>query len=400
MVSFTSHLLAAADLVGERTGWLQKPMRAETLLHRARRQTGHDDLGDFQVLPALQILLDAITSEASLSAFGRLAARWDSVRQLGNLLRLRAEEHKEPRILDAAIDKPLFIAGLPRSGTSFLHRLLMGDAQNRAPLVWETMYPYPPERGADERVAQVAQQLRTFERVAPDFHAAHPLFADSPQECSEITAQVFQSLRYDTTYDIPSYRRWLDRMGHHAAYAFHKRFLQHLQQQDPAPRRWVLKCPDHVFALAEIRETYPDARMVFVHRDPVKVLLSVARLTELIRGPFTRRTDPRAIGRQESLRWREGARRMLLAAWGDNYAGRICHVHYLDLIFDPIATIEQIYGHFGMELSGTARERMQEMVTQPRGPRRYRFDDHGFDPDEERRKFREYMVEFGIQAEA
>src|SRR5208282_5020623 len=181
-------------------------------------------------------------------------------------------------------------------------------------------------------VAQVTRQLRAFERLAPQFHGLHPLSATSPQECSEITAHVFRSLRFDTTYKVPSYRTWLDGAEHVPAYRFHRRFLQHLQFQDVStgarPGRWVLKCPDHVFALDAIRTVYPNARLVFVHRDPVNVLLSVAQLTEVVRAPFTRRLDPIEIGRDESARWLEGTRRMMHAESGLHLAEPICHVHH------------------------------------------------------------------------
>src|SRR5262249_41365936 len=160
---------------------------------------------------------------------------------------------------------------------------------NRAPAVWETIFPWPNERRRDRRADTVARQLKTFEWLAPEFRALHPLDATSPQECSEITAHVFRSLRFDTNYRVPSYRDCLDSdVGRHLpAYRFHHRFLRHLQYQDGRQSRWVLKCPEHVFALRSIREVYPDARLIFVHRDPVKVLLSVARLTEVLRRPFT-----------------------------------------------------------------------------------------------------------------
>jgi hypothetical protein len=253
----------------------------------------------------------------------------------------------------------------------------------------------------------VAQQLRAFERLAPQFHGLHPLFATSPQECSEITAHSFRSLRFDTTHRIPSYRIWLDAAGHVPAYQFHKRFLQHLQYQNAVAGtgagRWVLKCPDHVFALEAIRTVYKDARLVFVHRDPVNVLLSVARLTEVVRRPFTRRLDPIEIGRQESARWLDGARRMMDAEAGLKLAEPICHVHHLDLITDPVATVESVYRHFGLTLSLDAGARLDRMVgQQPDGgyaPHAYRFEDHGLDAAVERAKFRDYMVRYGIQPE-
>jgi hypothetical protein len=302
----------------------------------------------------------------------------------------------------------VFITGLPRSGTTFLHRLLMEDAGIAAPRVWQTIYPYPTraDRGRDRRVARVASQLRAFERLAPEFRGLHPLDATSPQECSEITAHVFRSLRFDTTYHVPSYRSWLDGEGHVPAYRFHKRFLQHLQYQRPAGQpapRWVMKCPDHLFALDAIRAVYPDARLVFVHRDPVKVLLSVAKLTEVLRDPFTRHIDRAAIGRQESARWFEGTAHMIAAGDTAGFANPICHVHYLDLIADPLATVQMVYGHLDMAMTAATAERIEAAVkARPDGgygPRDYRFADHGLDAGIERDKFRGYMLHFGVQPE-
>ena len=149
-----------------------------------------------------------------------------------------------------------------------------------------------------------SSQIRA--RLAPELSQVHPITAYSAQECTEITAHIFQSLRLDTTHRVPSYRRWLDRTGHRAAYRFHKRFLQHLQRQK-GPGRWILKCPDHLFALEAIGEVYPDARFVFLHRDPTMVLASVARLTEVLRRPFTRQLDRHDLGRQVMQRVHVGA---------------------------------------------------------------------------------------------
>ena len=238
---------------------------------------------------------------------------------------------RDAGILRQTIERPIFIAGLPRSGTTFLHRMMIEDPNNRAPSVWQTVSPYRDPRAKkdqpDRRIAQVQRQLKLFEWMAPEFRALHPLDATSPQECSEILAHVFRSMRFDSNYNIPTYRAWLDadESRHFPAYAFHKRFLQHLQHQDPEPGgQWVLKCPEHVFALSAIRRIYPDARIVFVHRDPVKVLLSVAKLTEVLRRPFSRRVDRLQIGRDESARWLGGTQRMIEA--GDDIEIGRAHV--------------------------------------------------------------------------
>lgn len=395
-------VLRLADAVADASGLLRRPIDAGKLLALARRRTGLTDYGDTGFVEPLGRLLAGCQQEASLSLVGRIATKWDTVRFLSNLLRLQAAEARDPAVLRERIERPVFITGLPRSGTTFLHRLMMADPANRSPLVWQTIYPYPSGGGRDRRQAAVARQLRAFERLAPEFRSLHPLAADSPQECSEITAHVFRSLRFDTTYRIPSYRAWLDGEGHAPAYRFHQRFLQHLQHQAPGGR-WVLKCPDHLFALDALRTVYPDARLVFVHRDPARVLMSVARLTEVLRRPFTRRIDRAEIGRQESARWLEGALRMIAAGDDVGLPERICHVHHTALVGDPVGTVAAVYRHFGLTLSEAGSAAIAHYVAgEPNGGygvHSYRFEEYGLDEDTERQKFHRYMRRFDIEPE-
>jgi hypothetical protein len=400
--------LRVLDAVAACFGLLGRGLEAEDVMRAASQDAGLSDFGALDFVEPLRTLLEALTTEADLSLIGTIAARWDTRRFLANLLVLREKELAFPAILRERIERPVFVMGLPRSGTTFLHRLILQDAQIAAPLVWQTIYPYPTgaDRRRDFRVQRVAKQLRSFERLAPEFRALHPLDANSPQECSEITAHVFRSLRFDTTYHIPSYRRWLDGEGHEPAYRFHKRFLQHLQHQRPlgvpAPR-WVVKCPDHLFALDAIRAVYPDAQLVFVHRDPVKVLLSNCKLTEVLRQPFARRIDRAAIGRQESARWFEGTAHMVAADETAGFDHPICHVHYLDLVADPLATVEAVYRHVGLDMTAATAARIEAYVkARPNGgygQHAYSFADHGLNGAAEREKFRGYMVHFGVQTE-
>jgi hypothetical protein len=168
-------------------------------------------------------------------------------------------------------------------------------------------------------------------------------------------------------------------------------------------RRWVLKCPEHLFALEAIRAVYPDARIVFVHRDPVKVLLSQSRLTEVLRRPFTRQLDPKTLGPDESRRWLDGTQRMMAVGDDAGFDQPICHVHHMDLISDPVSTVETVYRHFGLELSAASASLIERYVAaRPRGgygEHAYRFEDHGLDEAKERALFRPYMVQFGVTAE-
>jgi hypothetical protein len=405
-MSVTSTALRIADSLADMVGILRRPLRAEDLIARAQRETGFADFGDIAFIEPLRRFLAACSApEADLSLVGRMATEWDVVRFLTNLLRFRAEEANHPEIANQRIERPIFITGLPRSGTTFLHRLMMTDPDARAPMVWETIFPWPDAVAQDRREARVAQQLKMFERLAPEFRALHPLEAASPQECSEITAHLFRSLRFDTNYHVPSYRQWLDAdvNRHLPAYQFHRRFLSHLQYQDRKPRQWVLKCPEHVFALRALRTVYPDARLIFVHRDPVKVLLSVAHLTEVLRRPFTRHIDTKLIGRDESARWLAGANRMMETGDDAGLPEPVCHVHHMDLISDPAATVEGVYRHFGMAPSDTATGAIQRYVAErPNGgygAHSYAFADHGLDEAAERERFRPYMLRFGIASE-
>jgi hypothetical protein len=382
-------------------------LRAEELLERARRRAGLTDFGDTPFLEGLQMFLEACTEEAELGLFGLFGTRWDVLRFLSNLLQLRYHEVVAPEILERPIERPIFITGVPRSGTTYLHQLLTNDPANRVPRVWQLIHPY---RGAgtgprsDRRQKRVARQLKMFELLAPEFHRLHPINASSPQECSEITAHVFASLRFDTNYFVPSYRHWVDSTGHLEAYRFHKRFLQHLEHQAAGGGRWVLKCPDHVFALTAIRAVYPDARLVFVHRDPVRVLLSVTRLTEVLRRPFTRHVDRAQLARDVSERWLAGTDLMIEAADQQAFADPIFHIAYGDLVSDPVGAVERLYRHFGLHLDAATAHRIRHMTdTQPNGSyggaHRYSFETYQIDPVIEGERYGRYMARFDIAHE-
>jgi hypothetical protein len=382
---------------------LRPRLRSEDLIDRARRASGLVDFGDTPFRAGLDQFLRACNDETQLSLFGYFGTRWDVCRFLTNLLRMRHEELKAPEILDEPLDPPLFVMGMPRSGTTFLHRLLTADAANRAPLVWELIHPYAlldAKGRKDCRRQEVSRQIRLFGLLSPDFKRMHPIDADSPQECSEITAHTFVSLRFDTTYWIPSYRRWIDAVGHLDAYRFHKRFLQHLQHQDRSRRRWVLKSPDHIFALDALRQVYPDARIVFVHRDPLHVMASNARLTEVLRKPFTRHVDRFRLGAFEEKHWVTATELMIAGADQEPFREPIFHIHYRDLVGDPLRVLTELYHHFGMVLEQETVNRIIRMLEEAPnggyGANRYSPETYGLDQARLRRRFSPYIDRFAI----
>jgi hypothetical protein len=355
-------LLSFADLVARGLGLGAQPLEADDLIDQAERRAGRR-FGNRAFEPGLRMLLASCQAEADLSVFGRLSLRQDIGRLLRNVLRFERAEAEDPDILQQDVPAPIFITGLPRSGTTFLQMLMAEDQASVTPRTWQVMFPYPEpgDQGRDRRVQRAEFMLGAFSRLAPEVRGLHPLGATAPQECTDITAHVAESLRFDTIYYIPTYLRWLERRGHDAAFRFHKRFLQHLQAQGGAGRRWVLKCPDHVFTLDAILATYPDARIIFMHRDPREVLPSVAKLTEALRAPFTRRRDKRAIGAEVTQRWCEGAERMLAAA-PTLPRSRVLNLSFQELVTEPLRTLDRLYGHFDLPIDGSVRGRFKAFL--------------------------------------
>jgi Sulfotransferase family len=378
----------------------------ERLIAEAAKGTRLDakPFSDPHLVEALGALTSSLREEASLSPLGRLATRWDLKRILSTLLILADTEREDPGILTRPLAPPIFITGLPRSGTTFLHGLLAEDPLNRAPRIWEAIYPHPEHRAAEFGAGRmkVELQLRIFNRLSPGIRNLHPIEANAPEECIEITSQVFRSPRYDDVYRAPSYRAWLDASGFDEGYQFLARFLRHLQGPGEAPRRWILKSPEHVFSIDALTRVFPDAKLVFVHRDPGHVLVSAARLTELLRAPFTTAIDRREIGRGAADYWQDGMRRMVEVADDPSFPlrSRLVHVQYRSLVSDPIGTIAQIYNAFGLEFSQAAREAMSAKVAQAPnggyGANRYRPEEFGIDPERERERASVYIERFDI----
>jgi hypothetical protein len=403
-----ARMLRSIDRAADNLGMFSRPLLPEALMDLARHRTGFSDFGEWPFQEPLAVLLKAYQEEAGLTAFGRIAVRWDMVRLLSNLLRLRAEEKNDLGIIDEHIQAPIFLLGLPRSGTTFLHNLMAQDPANLAPQAWQTIYPYPPvaqqRNGSDPRQRIVERQFAAFLRIAPELPSLHPLKASAAQECIEITGQVMRSMRFDMTHYVPSYERWLDAAGHREAYQFHKRFLQHLQHQT-RPGQWVLKSPDHVFALNALLEVYPDARFVFMHRDPLRVLSSVAKLTEILREPFARKVDRLQIGRQISERWHQGASLLIdVSMQFKGLPNRVFHLKYKNLARDPLAAIAALYQHFGLSLGAEAQSRMKSFVAgQSRGEgyRRntYNLGLYGLNREQERRRYHDYVSFFRVESE-
>lgn len=372
------------------------------MLAAALKRSGRDDFDNRSFFPALERLIDSCNRESDLNSLGRHAVKFEIRRSLHNLLEFERRERSSPALLGRPIERPIFITGMPRSGSTFLHRLLVRDPSVAAPLSWRLVHPHPSAAGRlgeGLNRARVQAQFYLMRILAPELNTLHEVAAGEPEECTDITAQVFQSLRYDSVYRVPSYQSWLQRHGHLEAYRFHKRFLQHLDAQAPG-RRWILKSPDHIFALEAIRVVYPDAQWVFIHRDPVAVLASVARLTEVLRRPFSHRVDRAEIGQQVCASWLDGAERMMRMAAA---SPSILHLHYREIVADPQKAADRLFRYGGHASSGEAARRMRKWLgnrsNRRHRQRHYDLESFGLDPNTLRAQFRRYTDAFAIELE-
>jgi hypothetical protein len=382
-------------------------LRPAALFDRARRLTGLSDFGDPFFREPMRVLLDAFETEAELTVLGRVIARTDMVRLLQNRLRLADVLNHHPEIADGEVRQPIFIVGMPRTGTTILHELMAQDPANRVPMTWEVMHPWPPpERDTyetDPRIRIVEKHFGGVDRLIPGFKSMHPMGAQLPQECVALTAHDFASMLFSTTHYVPSYQAWLDRADLRWVYAAHRRQLQYLQWRCPADR-WVLKSPGHLWALDALLAIYPDARIVQTHRDPLKVIASVANLIALLRSMSSDHIDRAAIGAEWTARLADGMQRSMDVR--DHLpvdAAPVFDMHFADFIRDEIGVVRRIYEHFGMELTLDAEQRMRRFLAHnPRdkhGAHRYVLEDAGLDAETERARYRVYQERFGIESE-
>lgn len=377
----------------------------ETLLEAARVATGQTDFGPDAFRSGLRTLIDSLEREAALSPLGRMAAQRQIVGHLSSRVRVLDHRRRNPEVEQEEIQSPLFVIGLPRTGTTVLYGLLAQDPAHRAPLSWEVSSPCPPPEAetyeTDPRIEESERGFEMLRSLNPGFAAIHPVGARLPQECILIHVLDFHSVQFETSYNVPSYQEWLERQDMRPTYRFHRRFLQHLQSRCRR-ERWVLKSPAHLMALDALLEVYPDAMIVQTHRDPVEVAASVSSLHCALRSISSDDVDPHEVGRQQIDLWsRLLDRAMAVRDDRTELAGRFFDLQYEDLVQDPLDCVRRIYAHFELDLTAEAEARMQRFLADnPRdkhGVHKYTLEEFGIDAEDTARRFEGYRQRFGIK---
>lgn len=369
---------------------LHKPrFSAQQLITAAMEMAGFDQWGDPELTEPLERLCDDLQQNANLHLPGHIATRFDLLRLLQHRLGIEQLITDQPEIAEQPTIKPIFVVGLPRTGTTMLHNLLSQDNQHRAPLTWETMQPLQAtatQRSQHTKIQQrVASQLKWLDGLVPDFHRIHAVAHDLPQECLVITAHSLHSYQFQTTHHVPNYQSWLEQQSRIPAYRYHQRFLQHLQWQSPA-QRWVLKAPAHLFGLNDLLKIYPDACIIQTHREPTEVMSSLASLTTSLRSAFSHQHDAHQIGIEVNQRWSKALNLALQCRDQQQLPEeRLFDVDYHQFIADPQNILKQIYAHFELDWQPQTEQNIQSWLAN--------------NPKSRHGKHQHTLADFGLQAD-
>jgi hypothetical protein len=326
-------------------------LRSEDLLAAARAKAGLERFGDEWFLEPLQILIESLNAEARLSELGLDLTRRRLTALLVDRLRLRDLQRRHPEILDLEPDVAAVICGLPRTGSTLMHRLLSASPRLTSTLSWETSYPIPfpgESPAAEERKRRARERMEALLELAPDFEDIHTVVWDGPEEDVILVDRSFTSMSFDSFYWAPTYGDWLRDADQTPAYDELRQWLQVLQWQDPdrEDQRWVLKSPHHLTAADTVLEVFPESRIVMTHRSPVDAVPSYASMVTAMATQYSDDLDVHAVGRYWS---RQFARQ--LRSFTEVRAARperVVDVRFEDAVRDPVDQARHVMERVGL----------------------------------------------------
>jgi len=366
----------------------------EDLHASASRRTGLSDFGADDYTDGLAVLLDACAAEAGFTPLGAKAQRALLRGVLTARLCSEAAWQADPDYARVPIERPVFITGLPRTGTTALHRLLTADPGSQGLEMWLAQVPQPrPARDTwpDNPVFQLMQAgFARHHEEHPEFMGVHYMAADQVEECWQLLQQSMRSVSFETLAYVPGYSAWLREQDWTGAYRRHRRNLQMIGRPD-AGKRWVLKNPSHLFALDALLAVYPDALVIQTHRSARTAIASACSLAAHASAGWSPVFTGPVIGRTQLDLWARGLARFTAERARHDQA-RFCDVRYDDLVADPAGTVEAIYGHFGLPLTGAAADAIRSLAAassraQGESGHRYALDDFGLAGEEVDERF-------------
>jgi len=368
----------------------------EDLHASAVKACGLDDFGvdDDNYREALGVLLESFRRDADLTELGSKMHRFFVRNALVARLVSEAAFKQYPQHTEVSVERPIFVTGLPRTGTTVIHRLLTADPAHQGLELWLAEFPQP--RPARETWSQnpVFQQLDAqFSKAHadnPDYTGLHYMTADEVEECWQLLRQSLHSVSYETLAHLPTYSQWLAEQDWTTSYRRHRKNLQLIGLND-REKRWVLKNPSHLFALDALFAAYPDALVVQCHRPAETIMASMCSLAQHTTEGWSNSFSGDVIGQDALETWSRGLR-LFDAERAKHDPAQFCDVDYVEFIKDPIAAVEGIYRRFGIEVTDAARTAMTDMHAQsqqgPRAPKHtYSLADYGLTEGQVRDRF-------------
>ncbi|MFB4308364.1 sulfotransferase [Actinomadura sp. GTD37] len=371
----------------------------EDLHASAGKVTGMDDFGGDEYLDGLKVLLESMEKEAGLTPLGNKAHRAMLRGALAARLFSEASWKRHPEYADVPIERPVFVTGLPRTGTTALHRLLTADPGHQGLDLWlsEMPQPRPPrETWADNPVFQAIDAAYRRHHIAnPEFMGVHYISADSVEECWQLLRQSMTSISYESLAHVPSYSSWLAAQDWTPAYRRHRANLQLIGLNDVG-RRWVLKNPSHLFALDALLDVYPDALIIQTHRTPRTAMASMCSLAAHVTAGWSDLFTGAAIGSAQLELWSRGLDQFHEARARHN-PEQFADVYYDDFVRDPIGTVATVYARFGLPFTDEARTAMAELHGESRSgaakpSHRYSLADFGLTAGDVDERFADYSA--------
>lgn len=376
----------------------------DVFLSNAKSATGLHDFGSNDFVEALERLIDALNSEAQLSEIGKFQVEMSVARGLENRLQIENYIAENPDVLDQQIKHPIFIAGLPRTGTTALHHILNADPANHTLRLWEGNEPIPPPEEAtyltDPRIEKTKESVKLTEQFMPGFFKTHLMDAEAPDECHLLFSQNFMSVQYSAQFHIPSYANWLYAQELTPSYAYHKRQLQVLQHKKSG--RWVLKTPYHQLGLPAILKVYPDAIIVQTHRAPLKIIGSGCSFSQLVRSNGSLVNDKLTNGRDwmDMLNVYSSSFENNRAELEAKHPNQFIDIDHDEFVSNPWPELEKIYAAADSRIDDTGKQAMQKWFDDnpqgKHGKHTYNIADYGISEKEIDELFGEYIKRYNL----
>jgi Sulfotransferase family len=368
----------------------------EDLHASATKACGLDDFGsdDDNYREALAVLLEAYRTDADLTEFGSKMQRFFVRNALVARLVSEAAFKQYPQYADAPIEKPIFVTGLPRTGTTAIHRLLGADPRHQGLELWLAEFPQPRpprETWPDNPVfSELDARFKKAHEENPDYTGLHYMTADEVEECWQLLRQSLHSVSYETLAHIPTYAQWLAKQDWTRPYQRHRRNLQLIGLNEPE-KRWVLKNPSHLFALDALFNAYPDALIIQCHRPVETIMASMCSLAQHTTEGWSNSFTGEVIGRDAMETWSRGLE-LFNTVRAQHDQAQFYDLDYFEFVKDPVGTVGNVYRQFDIEFTDDARAAVlashEESKQGPRAPKHsYSLADYGLTDEQVKERF-------------